>query len=844
MTEYLKIKNWILQQQEKLDFIIRDAAESYYQNYSNERNFKYDTNSTINELYLLSKGDDLCYDRPSIGFTYSLWYHGKRINGLFDFFINLLLESKNEQVIEIFDLGAGTGAIQWVIGLVYESMKINDVSVPRIKIINIDSSPFMLEYNKNYLWNKFTDNYINCKNIEIEYEINTWTNTQQADFSNVWLCASYLFDHSENQALIAEVFRELVEKYQPQKILLLSSWSKQALVDSVGSLITGSGFNTKRGTFSRELFTGTLTEVNGLRNKLNSEGFNFSGICKWNIDTWYGKILERTQTSLGIGFPNKLEIYQSAERNRTKIRLTSEQEKASEESMKPTIIIGPAGCGKSVVLTEKVKKIVDKNEYSPSLNILLTTFNKDLVQYLGDWLFDILEDKTKFRRTYDSWNGIRSQHSYFIFEGSDRPNITVMHFDVLPTKIGGLRAYKTTPDYENYESFHNRTMQSAIDSYVNEYGINLSKYSSILNPEFLLDEYHRVIYGLQCTTPNAYLIVARDGRGIYPRLTIKGKRRQVVSGCLKRYKKSLDSSNYESYIIRRRRFLNKLNKGQGRAGEFTHILVDELQDCCKADYDIFYSLLNDNNNLTVAGDLAQSINIGTVARIPRPTDKKMENFQRIYLEGSFRLPFRISECIRSLSKKIKDKFNSTGNTDIYEIIPYKGAPPGARPIVIMGKSEETLAIKIKEIYDAYKSYDPTQINSVSIFEKNNKLSREINNKEIRVYNSSVQKVKGMEMPFVIWSTMSQVDKKQEVDQFIYTILTRTTNILVIAIQTSMLIAYFEIIKNFEKNRLIFWDEQSEKIYNSISERKFDDDILDSEDDEETLSVQEDEEEII
>jgi len=836
MTEQQVVKNWILSQKNTLDEIIAKAAADYHSKHSLKRYYKFDADRTLSELYLLNRGQDLCYDRPSIGFSYSLWYHGKRVNGLIDFFIQLIVESKNDDRIEIFDLGAGTGALQWAVGIVLEGMVANGIDVPEIRIVNIDSSPFMLDYNINYLWKHFTNTYTNAKNINIDYQVNSWTNPDESEFNNVWLCASYLFDHSESQQLIAQVFNDLAQQYQPQKILLLSANSKSALVDSVGTLISASGYQNRGGSVSRELFTGYLPTVNQFRNSLKEEGFGFTGNAKWDIDTWYGKVLTLQQSRLGIAFPNRLAIYQTAERTRNQIRPTPEQIKASEDTKRPTIILGPAGCGKSVVLTGKIENIVKNNNYDIELNILLTTFNKDLVEYLGDWIESIL-DASRFTRSFDTdFKNEKSKYSYFTFKGSTHPNITVMHFDVLPTKVGGVIARDINTAGVYYDKYHRQMMKKAVDKCVKEFELDRKKYSSILDLDFLQEEHHRVFYGLQCRSINEYLSVSREGRGASPRLILNGQRRRYVAHCIKNYIDFLRADRCESFIIRRERFLKKLQKNEGGAGTYTHLLVDELQDCCKADYDIFYSLLKVNDNLTVTGDLAQAINIGTTARIPRPQNQQMSSFQKIQLAGSFRLPFRVSQCIKELSLNIKEKFSNSGNADVSEIIPYKGAPPGARPIFVQANTEEALASKISEIYHEYKHYDAERIQHISIFENSKSLKETISELGLSVSSNYVQKAKGMEMSFVVWDTNVSVDTQNEVNEFIYTALTRTTNILVLACTLRMSNKYFDIFKMLDQDRIIYWDEDSEKIFQSICKKTFPAETDEDEDDEELESI--------
>mgnify|MGYP003632036704 CR=1 FL=1 len=68
---------------EELDNAIKLAAENYYRAHKDDSNFLFDVKETSKECYLLSQGADLCYDRPSIGFSYSLWYQGRRVNSFF-----------------------------------------------------------------------------------------------------------------------------------------------------------------------------------------------------------------------------------------------------------------------------------------------------------------------------------------------------------------------------------------------------------------------------------------------------------------------------------------------------------------------------------------------------------------------------------------------------------------------------------------------------------------------------------------------------------------------------------------------------------------------------------------
>lgn len=799
-----RVLDWISAQQPVLDKIIADAAEKFHNEHSQNSNFVYDSNQTSKELYNLGSGWDLCYDRPTIGFTYSLWYHGKRVNTFLRYFFKLIMGSLNEDKIEILDLGAGTGAVQWSVGVIYAALKDLNIKTPEISVINVDSSPFMLQFNESYSWTCFKEKYPCCAEINTIYRLNSWVNTSESKNTNVWLSASYLFDHSENAAEIAKEFENLVLKYAPSKLLLLSANQKRKYVDEVAEIIVKAGYqnHVDHTGNSLQVYSGNLAHVNALRDRLqNQVNYGFSGTPVWQIDSLYGRVLVKSQITLPIGI-DQLDIYISAEKDRTKINLSPEQEKASHHTGTPTIIVGPAGCGKSVVLTQRIKNIVEQKgkEYDPEIRILLTTFNKDLVKHLGDWLEQIL-DSSRCSRKYDSWNGKRKDHCWFQFKESNHYNIYVYHFDILPTKIGGLNWVNISPNWEDFEAFHLRTLQNISDEYAIIKNINKKEQTKILDATFLMDEYQRIIYGQQCSTEKIYQKMERTGRGNNPTLRYNSPRRKIVWEILVRYLSYLNNNNLANFLMQRQRLLRKV-KNKQISTLFDHILVDEIQDCTYADYLIFQGLFKPRHqqNFVIAGDLAQSIHLGSSVHFPT------SGFDKIKLKGSFRLPFRISEAIKPLSVTINEKFRKKNSSGEIEIInPYKGSPPGARPIIVSAKNTEALVDKIKEIFTAYKIFN---LDQVAIYERDRELSLELYKKGVNNSSEIILKTKGLEKACVLWSTRMNVDTKTDLDEFVYTILTRTTSILIIAICDKINKKFLEIIQSFDETRLIVWDQET------------------------------------
>ena len=166
--DYKNLLEWIEGQKDSLDSILAKASHKYYIDNKHFDNLIFDINETNKECFDLSRSKDLCYDRPTIGFTYSLWYHGRRVNTFLKYFASIIYKARNEESITIFDLGAGTGAVQWAAGVVFSGMNILNIKTPLLKIVNVDTSPFMLDYNRTYLWPKFREKYPIVKEFEIE----------------------------------------------------------------------------------------------------------------------------------------------------------------------------------------------------------------------------------------------------------------------------------------------------------------------------------------------------------------------------------------------------------------------------------------------------------------------------------------------------------------------------------------------------------------------------------------------------------------------------------------------------------------------------------------------------
>ncbi len=810
-----QLTDWLKSEQQNIDKAIASAGINYYNEHKTEPNFQYDLKQCHIESYNLIRGKDLCYDRPNTAFAYSLWYHPRRINTFLSFFLDKVLEHQGQH-IEVFDLGAGAGAIQWGLGLIYAGLKRLGKNPPRITVINIDTSPFMLNYNKEYLWKEFLKVYPEIdNNFIVEYEVNSWNNERDLETSNPILAASYLFDASDNKAEIANDFKSLVNKYKPNTVLLLTSSQpeKVQFLKELEREFKLQGYDTFNVLESNLIFNQPLTHINKIRTTLGTN-LNISELQRgssWTDRSHSGLVLKKPQSEITFTFGSKsigsLDIYNPPITVRREVTLNDKQKRAARNTETPSIIVGPAGCGKSIVITEKIKNIVEESKYSPDLKILLTTFNKGLIGKLAEWLKDLL-DPAKYSIKYDTnFHGFNDKSSHFTFNNSTHTNIRLLHFDMLPKLLGGVR-YRGLVNHEQHFSL----LREIIEKVKREEKINNDRFDNILNPDFLFEEYHRVIYGLQVGITKGeetYLNLTRKRRGNNPSLQKNSERRKLAWNCLTEYAQRMHNEGIQSFTLRRQYLYSKLKSGEVKPN-YDYILVDEFQDCTEADFEIFYSMIKDPNNFTIAGDLAQSIHLGTAARIPR--DERMTRRQFYRLDGSYRLPVRISECIKQLSNAIVQRFgNDEGVTDI---TPYKGSPPGSRPIVVYGQTYVEVAEKVKEVFKHYKIYD---LDRVTILEKDIELQREIVSRDLIAETDTILSLKGLEKECVLWSTRIPLEFEREVFEFAYTIVTRTSCILIIAITDKTQNVYKKILGLLNNERLIMWDRETEQKFATFCE---------------------------
>jgi hypothetical protein len=720
--------------------------------------------------------------------------------------IDELVKSK-ERNLTVFDLGAGTGAIQIAVALVCCAMKELGLRCPElIRLVNIDSSPFMLDYNRSWLWKSIAREFpAAAAVIDPDYEVSSWQNLNDETPRSTWLAASYPFDQGENFEHMKSSFTGIAARMEPQLIYISTAagGEKEKMISALKSDLENLDGRPlislpEVGSAPRP-FGGDMIKVRDLRSELARKvGHEFKGTPKWSDNRPAHAVLAATEDRLSLedrpANRSRFNLFTPPLQIRRKIVLSESQAKAALPGERPTIIKGPAGCGKSVVITERIRNLVESrnNPFAslPPLKILLTSFNKGLIRMLRDWTKSLLPD-SHLRVKRDGEN------PHYELEGPCY-KITLMHFDVLPQRLGNL-----IPPMDANRSSQIGRLINALKLVREAQDVTVPGDPRCSDPAFLLDEFQRVIYAQDIRNLQDYLECDRIGRGSGLSKKIA---RPFVWMVINKYLTKLKAQNMETFITNRRRFLDTLRSGEIPKILFTHVFVDELQDCTPTDFQIFYQLIEDGNQLVFAGDLAQAIQIGATARLPK--EEGQRNWQHFLLKGSYRLPYWVCRAIDPLSLKALGK-----NDEVDLLQAWKGAPPGARPIVVFGESTVELGEKIKELVNAFSVFE---IDELTILEQDKELCEQLNSAgEVKVNSDSILRLKGLEKRCVIWSTRIDVMNTEDREEYVYTILTRTSSLLIIAIAPNTVPEFGSIMNTLNASYLQFWDKESKEQFEEI-----------------------------
>ena len=131
-----------------------------------------------------------------------------------------------------------------------------------------------------------------------------------------------------------------------------------------------------------------------------------------------------------------------------------------------------------------------------------------------------------------------------------------------------------------------------------------------------------------------------------------------------------------------------------------------------------------------------------------------------------------------------------------------------------GQTYVEVAEKVKEVFRHYKIYD---LERVTILEKDIELQKEIIKRNLIAETDTILSLKGLEKECVLWSTRIPLEFEREVFEFAYTIVTRTSCILIVAITDKTQNVYKKILGLLNNERLIMWDRETEQKFATFCE---------------------------
>lgn len=185
----------------------------------------------------------------------------------------------------------------------------------------------------------------------------------------------------------------------------------------------------------------------------------------------------------------------------------------------------------------------------------------------------------------------------------------------------------------------------------------------------------------------------------------------------------------------------------------------------------------------------------------------------VSLDGSHRLPIPIARCVQPLAEAVRVKRVEEGRSGADVSLPQsrKAAVIGVRPIVVVGPETE-LVEQISRIHDTYRDYLFAEAGStnITVCESDAPFVRSLTRAGLPASSSTVKRIKGLERGFMVWSVRQAIDSPADIEEVAYTILTRTSCLLVLAIDPERVPeSHIRALRGLDVGQLLFWTEASD-----------------------------------
>lgn len=744
------------------------------------------------ELRNLNNGKDLAYDRPSIGLHYALWYHVQRthllIRGLLPLLANL------QTPLTIYDVGSGTGATAWAAAVIVQSYRDANVDVSGVHLHGWDTSPFMLEASDR-LWSALPNEL--TSHFTPENRLGSWSECRlDEDNSSKLVVASYLLNSSDQQYLdeIDDSLTRFADRVGAKSLLMLLPTPKAYLAEA---LRRNRNWQRQKGFRAfRDIWRGRVDNVANVRNSLLLSIRSYSP----RDPTW---------TSKG---PNYRYFSRTADElfgpRVTWIELNDEQDRWAEPTETTcTALVGPAGSGKSVVLVERLVRVIESARLEAP-RILVTSFNKHMVELLIKW--------TRERIDASSADIVRERG----IQGEAHRDMTVKNAFQIIAKIWFRNRDKLPTQVwkqptQELDLLRGPTAAARISD---SNPLSGSKWTS---REFLENELELVLYGMEAMDYEEYVDSGKLARSGRPRLG-RGRRALLWPHIIAYSNSKTPHNRYLRRRMRAWRYNEQaLKRGERIALEktfrdVTHVFVDEVQDMTRADIRLLAHTLLNRKRLFVTGDAAQALHTHGIN--PRPDIARARwRIRRLY--GSYRLPALVSSVLAAPARSILDdqvRRGADGEGGVPDLC--RTAIPGPRPVVVSGDhpAESVRAMERMRCFVPEDNQLATTWHVVHEQGSSGILYDQLDRTDARLCKCSMLAFKGLELPLVLFPTDVRPPSGKSVPEWVYTALTRASGVLMIAVrQEDTLQPVAEALRLLDTDKLMFWDQAAKDAWHEM-----------------------------
>jgi hypothetical protein len=442
------------------------------------------------------------------------------------------------------------------------------------------------------------------------------------------------------------------------------------------------------------------------------------------------------------------------------------------------------------VLVRRLSQIIESSESTRDRRVLVTCFNKEVIDYIRRELLRLGHPDTLFiPRSTGQASGIQPIGWWTMSLGCVK--IQAYNFDKLPWRLGAIN---------DEMSLTQREVERRCMLIAQRMAIKLKN----ITGQWVRDEMRLILYGRSEGIPERYIDSAdRSGRGRVVRLD-KTDRESLYAEIEREFKATSQSVGPATFEEARLRLLRWLEADKGtRSPAFTDMVVDEAQDITKTDWRILNLLADPKAAWTICWDRTQAIRTGSVFDTPQQVIQSLKPVKSTKLLRAYRVPRPVARfaniVLKSLSFQSGTKSEERSNDDaaIHEMEPQLHALPGPRPIIVYGEDRQSLVKRIVSILDEYAQARPdyrlgptligNTLDTDECMSLRTSLTETLRTREgwqsVRV--SDVLQVKGVEFETVIWWADVPLKDEERWAEHLFTFLTRTRGLLVVAFTSSV-----------------------------------------------------------